>query len=118
MKLRIGDEILVTAGKDKGKHGKVARVYPISERVLIPEINVYKKHKKGFGDQKGGVFEFSRPLPTAKVALVCPSCKKPTRVAYQVHENGEKNRICAKCKKQVDKEQEKKEVKTKTKTKK
>lgn len=111
MKLRIGDEILVTAGKDKGKHGKIARVYPVAERVLVPEINVYKKHKKGIGDQKGGVFELSRPLSTAKVALICPSCKKPTRVGFRILENGEKNRICAKCKRQIDTNKETKMVK-------
>ncbi|MBI4029063.1 MAG: 50S ribosomal protein L24 [Candidatus Blackburnbacteria bacterium] len=101
MKLHIGDEILVTAGKDKGRQGKIEKVIKAKNLVLVPQINVYKKTKRGYGDQKGGVFEVSRPLPVANVALICPNCKKPTRVGYRILENGQKERICRKCKRQI-----------------
>ncbi|MBI2590712.1 MAG: 50S ribosomal protein L24 [Candidatus Blackburnbacteria bacterium] len=103
MKLHIGDEILVTAGKDKGRKGKVEKVFPGKGLVLVPQLNVYKKTRRGYGDQKGGIFEVSRPLRVANVALICPNCKKATRVGYRVLENGQKERICRRCKRQVDK---------------
>ncbi len=98
MKLITGDEVLVTAGKDKTRRGKVEKVFPKTARVLIAGLNVYKKHKKGFGGQKGGIIEFSRPLPVASVALLCPNCSKPTRVGLIVDKLGEKSRVCRKCK--------------------
>lgn len=103
MKLHIGDEIIVTVGKDKGRRGKIEKVIPRKDLVLVPKLNVYKKTRRGTNDQKGGIFEISRPLRVANVALVCPSCKKVTRVGYRVLENGQKERICRKCKRQVDK---------------
>lgn len=101
MKLRIGDEILVTAGKDKGRKGKIEGVFRKEDRVLIPGVNVYKKTRKSFGGEKGGIFELSRPLPIASVALICPNCDKQTRVSYRVDKRGEKTRICAKCKREI-----------------
>ena len=107
MKLHIGDTILVTAGKDKGRQGQIGKVIKAKNLVLVPEVNVYKKTRRGYGDQKGGVFEISRPLPVANVALICPSCKKPSRVGYRVLESGQKERICRKCKRQINKKETK-----------
>lgn len=108
MKIKIGDEILVTGGKDKGRKGKVEKVFPSrsaskSNKVFVPGVNIYKKTKKGYGDEKGGIFEISRPLPIAKVALICPQCKKQTRVGYRTDKDGTKTRICLKCDKSIDK---------------
>lgn len=104
MKLKIGDEILITAGKDKGRHGKIGKVFPKKNTVLVPEANVYKKHRKPFPalNIEGGIIEFSRPLPIGNVQLVCPECKKITRVGYEVLKNGGKIRICRKCGKEID----------------
>lgn len=99
MKLRVGDEVLVTAGKDKGRRGKIEKIFPKQNKVLIPQINVYKKHQKGVGDQKGGIIEFARPLNVGNIAIVCPNCGKQTRIAYSVSKSNDKSRICAKCKK-------------------
>ncbi len=105
MKLRVGDEVLVTAGKDKGRKGKVDKVFPAVGRVRVTGLNVYKKTRRGVGDQKGGIVEFTRPLPVANVALICPNCGKPTRVSYKITKIGEKSRSCAKCKRIIaDKE--------------
>lgn len=111
MKLRKGDTVKITIGKDKGKEGKIEALYPAknknglsakADKVLVPSINIYKKHVKAqlTVDGKGGIFEFSRPLDVSKVALICPNCKKQTRVGYKMVD-GKKERICKKCKKQI-----------------
>jgi large subunit ribosomal protein L24 len=98
MKLRQGDEVVVLAGKDKGRKGKIEKVLPKIGKVLIPGINVSKKHTKPRGEkQPGGIIEQILPLSISNVALMCPSCGKPTRVGYQVEKNGTKVRICRKC---------------------
>lgn len=98
MKLKKGDEIIVTLGKDKGKKGKIEKVFPALGEVLVPGVNLYKRHMKRKDEKNpGGIIEFPRSLGVAKVALICPKCKKPTRVGYQVAKD-EKHRVCRKCK--------------------
>ncbi|MDO8503639.1 MAG: 50S ribosomal protein L24 [bacterium] len=106
MKLRVGDEVLITAGKDKGRRGKIDKVFPGTAKVRVEGLNIYKKNRKGIGDQKGGIIEFARPLPVANVALICPNCGKPTRVTYKVTKTGEKSRSCAKCKRIIESKKE------------
>lgn len=101
MKIKVGDTVKVTMGKDKGREGKVEMVLPKKNSVVIPEVNMYKKHVKGQqGGAKAGMYDLPRPLNVAKVALICPNCKKQTRVGIEVIKN-EKVRICRKCKKQI-----------------
>lgn len=101
LKLKVGDEVLVTAGKDKGRKGKIEKIFP-RVGVLITSLNVYKKHIKGGGGQKGGIIEFSRPLSWANVVLICPVCGKQTRVGTKIRNDGEKVRICRKCGREID----------------
>lgn len=99
MKIKKQDKVLVTAGKDKGKTTTVERVFPKEGKVLLVGANLYKKHLKPRGEGKpGGIVEIPRPLPVANVALICPKCNQPTRVGYQITTEGEKLRICQKCK--------------------
>lgn len=98
MKLRKGDKIKVTAGKDRGKEGLVEKVWPKENRVSVAGVNIFKRHLKKRGEgQKSGIVEFNRPLPEANVALICPKCKQTTRVSFKLTDK-EKVRICAKCK--------------------
>ena len=98
MKVRKGDKVKVIYGKDKGREGVVEKVYRKARRVLIPGINLYKKHvKKSEQFPQGGVVEIPRPLDVSKVMLICPKCKKTTRVGYKVVDN-KKFRVCKKCK--------------------
>lgn len=98
MKIRKGDKIRVIAGKDKGKEGVVERVYRKSNKILVMGINLYKRHlKKSDKFPQGGIVEVPRPILVSKVILVCPKCKKPTRVGYLL-EKDKKVRICKKCK--------------------
>lgn len=99
-KFKIGDQVKITAGKDKGKEGEIEKVFPGSFRVLIPGVNLYKKHVKGFQGQKGGIYDIPRPLPVANVALICPKCKKLTRVGFKMA-GKEKVRVCRKCRREI-----------------
>ncbi len=101
LKFKKGDTVKITAGKDKGREGKIEKIIPSESKALIPEINLYKKHVKGFGDVKGGVYPLPRPMSFAKFALICPKCKKVTRVGFKFA-GDEKNRICRKCGKETD----------------
>jgi large subunit ribosomal protein L24 len=98
MKIKKGDKIIVTTGKDKGKTGKVDRVFPKSNKVLIAGINLYKRHiKKRDEKNPGGIIDIPRPLNVSKVALVDPKTKTPTRVGYTLSA-GTKKRITKKGK--------------------
>lgn len=101
MKLKKGDQIIVTAGKDKGKKGKIEQVFPGKGKVLILGINVFKKHLKRRDEKHpGGIVEIAKPLPLSKVALICTKCGQPTRVGYKLTSE-EKIRICKKCREEV-----------------
>lgn len=97
MKLKKGDKVLVTSGKDKGKSGKIEKIFLKSNSVFLPGLNIYKKHlKKRDEKNPGGIIEFSRSLPVGVVALICPKCDKPIRVGFKI-QGGEKIRVCRKC---------------------
>lgn len=101
MKLIKGDEIKVVAGKDKGKTGKVESVFAKENKVLVAGVNEYKRHQKGgMGNTRSEIVTITKPLPVANVQLVCPKCKKLTRVGYKM-EKGEKVRVCRKCGKEL-----------------
>ena len=102
LKFKLGDSVKITMGKDKGREGKIEKVFPKKAKVLIPGVNIYKKHVKAnlTVDGKGGVFELPRPMDVAKIAIICPSCKKQTRAGFEV-KNGKKVRVCKKCGKEM-----------------
>ena len=100
MKLKIGDTVKVTLGKDRGKTGKIEAVLPKRNSVVVAGANMYKKHVKKQGDKAGQIVDLARPLNAAKVALICPHCHQPTRVGYQ-GEGQKKVRICKKCAKKL-----------------
>ncbi len=102
LKFKIGDTVKITAGKDKGREGKIEKILVEAKKALIPGINLYKKHVKGFGDVKGGIYDIPRALNFGKIALVCPKCKKVTRVGFKFA-GEEKVRICKKCGKEIGK---------------
>ncbi len=100
MKIKIGDTVKITSGKDKGKEGKIEILLPKKDSAIIPNVNMYKKHVKGQQGQKGGIYDLPRPLNVAKLALICPNCKKVTRIGFKV-EKGNKIRVCKKCNKNI-----------------
>ena len=102
LKFKVGDTVKITSGKDKGRDGKIEKILNDEAKAIIPGINLYKKHVKGFGDVKGGVYDIPRALGFGKIALICPKCKKTTRVGFKFA-GEEKIRICKKCGKEIGK---------------
>ncbi|MCS7092953.1 MAG: 50S ribosomal protein L24 [Patescibacteria group bacterium] len=106
MKIRKKDKVRVISGKDKGRDGTVEKVYQKSRKVFIPGINVFKRHlKKDPKTNQGGIVEFSRPLDISKVMLICPKCKKPTRLGFKIEKQKlrkKKLRYCKKCQEIID----------------
>lgn len=102
MKLKKGDTIIVTVGRDKGMKGKIEKVMPKSGEIIATGINVYKRHMKRRDEKNpGGIIDLVKPITMGKIALLCPHCNKSTRVGYNVSKNGDKLRICRKCGKKI-----------------
>ncbi len=101
MKLRKGDLVTVVRGRDAGKTEKIVKVFSKEGKVLVDGVNQYKRHVKGrMQGQKSEIITLTKPLAVASVALVCPKCKKLTRVGFKMLKD-EKVRICRKCKAEV-----------------
>jgi large subunit ribosomal protein L24 len=98
------DMVMIIAGKDKGKSGKILRVLPGKGRVVIENLNVVKRHSRPTrSNAQGGILEKEAPIDASNVLLLCASCNKPTRTGIRVLEDGSKARFCKKCNEIVDK---------------
>ena len=95
-RIKKGDKVFVLSGKDRGKTGKVEKVFPKVGRILVAGVNVVKKHVKPRQGQKGGIVEVTKSMLAAHVRVVCSACNRPTRVGYQMSQ-GNKERVCKKC---------------------
>jgi len=96
-KYKLGDQVQITTGRDKGKKGKIEKVFQRQNMIVVSGVNLYKRHRKVSRTQPAGIYEIARPILVSKVAIVCPKCAKLTRVGFE--SNGKtKNRICKKCK--------------------
>jgi large subunit ribosomal protein L24 len=103
MKIRKEDNVLVIAGKDKGKKGKVRFVHPRQNRVLIEGVNMIKTHSRARQQVKqAGLIEREAPINISNVILVCTRCNKPARVGFKILDDGRKVRICRSCKEAID----------------
>ena len=96
-KFKVGDEVKIITGKDKGKKGKVEKVLLKENKLVVTGVNLYKRHKKVTRNEPAGIFEITRPIAVSKIALICPKCQKITRVGFTI-EGKTKKRICKKCK--------------------
>ena len=103
--IRKNDSVVVTTGKDRGKRGRVLKVLPEKNRVIVEGVNFIKRHTKANPQRnvKGGVMEREAPLHASNVQLVCPECGKHTRIGRKILGDGRKVRICRKCEGVVDK---------------
>jgi len=103
MKIRKNDAVLVIAGKDKGKKGKVRFAYPKDDRIIVEGINFIKKHSRARGQvRQAGIIELEAPITVANVMLLCNKCNKPTKVGFRFLEDGRKVRICRVCQEVID----------------
>ncbi len=103
--IRRNDNVVVITGKDRGKRGRVLKVHPSTNRLIVEGVNFIKRHTKPNPQRqiKGGVIEREAALHASNVQLVCPECDKPTRLGRRVLGDGRKVRICRKCEGVVDK---------------
>jgi len=102
MKIRKGDKVKMIKGKDRGKVGKVIKVFPRENKVIVEGLNLVKKHLKPRREgQKGEIVSLPRKVPASNVMLVCPHCHQATRVGYRLLAEGKKVRICKKCQEEI-----------------
>lgn len=101
MKIKKGDKVKVISGKDRGKDGKVIRVIPKEDRIVVDGLNQIKKHKKSQKrGQKGERVTISAPMNISNVQLICSKCGKPTRIGHKMISD-KKVRICKKCQAEI-----------------
>ena len=93
MKIKQDDQVLVIAGKDKGKKGKILRVLQKANRVVVEKVNMRTRHVKKSAGRPGEIIHYEAPLNASNVMLLDPKSGKPTRVGYKKPENGKKIRI-------------------------
>jgi len=97
-RIRKGDNVKVISGRDKGKSGKVLRVFPREKRAMVEGINVRaKRAKPRKAGQKGQIIHVAMPIQESNLMPVCPSCQKPARVQYKLCGDKSKLRVCKKC---------------------
>ena len=97
MKILKNDKVKVLIGKDKGREGLVVKSFPKKSTLVVKGLNIFKKHVKPSQNQPGKIIEKERPFHISKLMLICPECKRPTRVGYKIDKSGAKYRICKKC---------------------
>ena len=97
LSIKSGDTVVVLSGKDKGKQGKVMTAMPETGKVIVEKVNMVSRHTKPRQQgEQGGILQKEAPIYACKVQVVCPKCKKPTRVAHKI-EGGKKSRVCKRC---------------------
>ncbi|MBM2824580.1 MAG: rplX [Dehalococcoidales bacterium] len=103
MKIRKDDTVLVIAGKDRGKKGKVRFAHPKDQRVLVEGVNFIKKHTRAVHQvRQAGIIEREAPISVSDVMLVCNKCNHPTRVGFRSLEAEKRVRVCRVCHEVID----------------
>lgn len=102
MKVKKGDTVLIIAGKDKAKKGKILKTFPKEKKILVEGVNIVKKHQRPKkSGEKGQIIQLPRPIDVSNAKLICPKCGKATRVGYEIMSSlknqTSKVRICKKC---------------------
>ena len=102
LKIKKGDTVMVTTGKDKGKQGEVVRMIPTENRAVVRGINVAKRHQKQTAGQEGGIVNKEMPIHVSNLALRDPKDGKPTRVGYKILADGKKVRVAKRSGEVID----------------
>lgn len=103
LSMKKNDTVMVIAGKERGKSGKVLKILPEKNAVIIERLNFVKRHlRPGASHGKGGIVEKEAPLHISDVQLLCGKCNLPTRTGKKTLEDGRKIRICKKCGEAID----------------
>tara|TARA_B100000965_G_scaffold268173_1_gene226749 strand:+ start:240 stop:557 length:318 start_codon:yes stop_codon:yes gene_type:complete len=93
IKLKKGDEVIVIAGKDKGKRGKILRVIPESKKIIVSDINKYKKHQKPGNNEPGGIVEKEMPIHISNLSYFDSKSNKGIRIGFKLNKDGTKIRV-------------------------
>ncbi len=102
-RIRRNDTVMIIAGKDRGKTGKVLHVLPERERVLVERLNLVKRHSRGQGPQSPqGIVEKEAPLHLSNVMIMCDKCNGPVRMGKKQLQDGRRVRVCRHCGDQLD----------------
>jgi len=97
MKLKVGDNVRVIAGKDKGVESRIARVIRGKNKIIVEGVATAKRHQRPTGQtMQGGIIDKDMPIDVSNVMIVCPECG-PTRIGARFDEDGRKYRVCRKC---------------------
>ena len=103
MQIRKNDSVMVISGKERGKTGKVLRVNPKEDAVIIERVNVVKRHTKPRGPQQsGGIVEKEAAITASNIMIMCDKCNAPVRIGKKVLADGNKVRICRRCGEALD----------------
>ncbi len=97
MNIKKNDKVMVIAGREKGKIGKVLKVIPDKQGVLVEKINMIKRHAKATKAGQAGIVEKEAPLHVSNLMVMCGKCSKPVRVGHKQLEDGSRLRVCKKC---------------------
>jgi len=98
MKVAKNDIVLIRSGNFKGKRGKVLKVFPDEQRVIVEGVNLVKRHmRRSQKNPQGGIIEKEAPIHVSNVQVICPKCGKPTRIGRKILENRKRVRVCKKC---------------------
>ena len=98
MAIKHGDLVQVISGKDAGKQGKVTRVFPGDDKVIVEGVNTAKRHQKPRGQvMQGGIIDKDMPIHVSNVMLVCRHCGRPRQTAHRIDAQGDKHRVCRTC---------------------
>ena len=100
--LKVGDKVVVIAGSDKGKEGKIIKTLKNENRVVVEGVHIVKKHRKGNGQESGGILEVEAPIHASNVMIIDPKTKKRTRIGHSVDKNNKKIRISKKSNEKLD----------------
>ncbi len=103
MKLRKNDTVLVIAGKDRGKTGKVRFAYPKEGKIIVEGANMVKKHARATGQvRQAGIIEREAPVHISNVMFMCSKCNHPARIGFRFLQDGKKVRFCKSCREVID----------------
>ena len=102
MNFKVGDKVVVIAGSDKGKEGKIIKTLKNENRVVVEGVHMVKKHQKPTGQESGGIVEIEAPIHASNVMIVDPKTKKGTRIGHTTDKNGKKIRITKKSNSKLD----------------
>jgi large subunit ribosomal protein L24 len=103
-KIKKGDTVMIIAGRERGKTGKVLSLLPAGGKVTVEKLNMIKRHTKpNQKTRQGGIIEREAPVAISNVMFLCGNCNKPVRLGIQALEDGRRVRVCKKCKEVIEK---------------